>query len=116
MEKTVAKNNGMSVAGFIFGLLCMLTCFTVVFVPVLAGLGICLSILSRGDGSMTWLARLGIIFSVIGILLAFILGNFIIISTPGLLNNIFERLYFWVDPDNWLTNIGHYSNILGNIG
>lgn len=102
MKKNIAKTNGMSVAGFIFGLFCLLTAFVISFVPLFAGLSICLSILSRGDQRMNWFAKFGIIFSVTGMILAFVEGFAILSSLPGGLSGLFERLIPWTDPTTWL--------------
>lgn len=108
MEKT-KKYTAMSVAGFVFGLLCFIFSFTVITAPMFGGLSICFSILSRGDKHMDWLAKIGLIFSIVGIVLAYFLGIMVISSMPGFWENIFERLYSWTNPAEWLGSIPDYT-------
>lgn len=113
--KKTKTYNAMSVAGLVFGLLCMILCLSILPVPLFGGLALCFSILSRGDGHMNLLARLGIIFALIGIVVAYSLAVWIIMTSPGFLSSIFEYLYSWTDPANWLSNIRDYVTVYGMV-
>lgn len=113
--KTQVKNNALSVAGFIMGLISLVTSFVVVFVPFWAGLGLCFCILSRGDGRLSGLAKAGIILSVLGILAGFIFAHLFLIYFPALGGSIFHGLFSFADSFRWMGHLGHFTGIFGSM-
>ncbi len=80
MNTIKAGSNGMSLAALVFGIMAVLGSIVVIPTPLLAGLSITFSWLSRGDKRMNNQALAGNILSVIAIVISLIVAAVILLA------------------------------------
>ena len=72
MDDIIARANALSLASLVFGILAVLGSFVIVPTPMLSGLAITFSWLSRGDKRMNSQALAGSILAAIAIVISLI--------------------------------------------
>lgn len=73
-KKAKAETNGLAVASLIFGILTLLTCWTVVLPVSQALLAFMFALLSRGNKKKCGVAKAGTLLAVIGLVFALVIA------------------------------------------
>ena len=93
---TKSEVNGLSIAGLVFGILAIITCWMVVFVPFNAGMAITMSCLSRGGKKMNGISITGCVLAgislFIAVLLMILMVSLMVGNAAGVMFNIFDNL------------------------
>lgn len=89
-----AEVNGLCIAGLIFGIMSVLTCWTVMLIPFNAGMAVTLSCLSRGSSKMNGLSVLSIVLAGISILIGLLVIIFVIVFAVGAVMQMWKEIAY----------------------
>lgn len=92
-----AEANGLSIAGLVFGILAVLSSFTVVFIPFFASMAITFSLLSRGNKKMNVQAIAGNILAIVSIIIGLLICSIILVLIIGGISELFSSGSFHFD-------------------
>lgn len=88
MDTTVkAETNGLAIAALVFGVLSVLTCWTVILPIPQATLAIAFALLSRGNKKECTMAVVGTVLGIIGVVLGIVCASVLIGWVYNLITN-----------------------------
>jgi len=88
MDRTVkAETNGLAIASLIFGILSVLSCWTIILPIPQAALAIGLALLSRGNKKKCTMASTGLILGIVGAVLGVLFASVVVSWIITMLQN-----------------------------